>query len=40
MTKDQEIETLKLDPVWVFPRAEGGGPVPETNVDTALSQAY
>jgi integrase len=28
----EEIEKLKLDPVWVFPRAEGGGPVPETNV--------
>jgi integrase len=28
----EEIEALKLDPVWVFPRAEGGGPVPETNV--------
>jgi len=28
----EEFEALKLDPVWVFPRAEGGGPVPETNV--------
>jgi integrase len=28
----EEIEPLGLDPVWVFPRAEGGGPVPETNV--------
>ena len=28
----EEIEALRLDPVWVFPRAEGGGPVPETNV--------
>jgi integrase len=28
----EEIETLKLDPVWVFPRTQGGGPVPETNV--------
>jgi integrase len=28
----EEIEKLKLDPVWVFPRAAGGGPVPETNV--------
>jgi integrase len=27
-----EIEKLKLDPVWVFPRTAGGGPVPETNV--------
>jgi integrase len=26
------IEKLKHDPVWVFPRAQGGGPVPETNV--------
>jgi len=28
----EEIEKLSLDPKWVFPRAEGGGPVPETNV--------
>ena len=28
----EEIEKLKLDPVWVFPRTAGGGPVPETNV--------
>lgn len=28
----EEIEKLSLDPEWVFPRAEGGGPVPETNV--------
>src|SRR5215469_4832048 len=28
----EEVEKLKLDPVWVFPRAEGGGPIPETNV--------
>jgi integrase len=27
-----EIEQLCLDPKWVFPRAGGGGPVPETNV--------
>jgi integrase len=27
-----EMEALSLDPVWVFPRAEGNGPVPETNV--------
>jgi hypothetical protein len=25
-------QKLSLDPQWVFPRAEGGGPVPETNV--------
>jgi integrase len=28
----REIEELKLDPVWVFPRVDGRGPVPETNV--------
>jgi integrase len=28
----EEMEGLSLDPEWVFPRAEGGGPVPETNV--------
>jgi len=28
----REIEELKLDPIWVFPRTNGGGPVPETNV--------
>jgi integrase len=28
----EEIEQLSLDPEWVFPRARGGGPVPETNV--------
>ena len=28
----EEIEKLSLDPEWVFPRAEGGGAVPETNV--------
>jgi integrase len=28
----EEIEKLALDPHWVFPRGEGGGPVPETNV--------
>ncbi len=28
----EEIEKLSLDPDWVFPRASGGGPVPETNV--------
>jgi integrase len=28
----EEIEKLSLDPEWIFPRAEGGGPVPETNV--------
>ncbi len=27
----EEIEKLSLDAEWVFPRAEGGGPVPETN---------
>jgi integrase len=27
-----ELLELKLDPVWVFPRAGGDGPVPETNV--------
>jgi integrase len=26
-----EVEKLALDPEWVFPRAGGGGPVPETN---------
>lgn len=28
----EKIEKLSLDPVWVFPRAGGGGPIPETNV--------
>jgi integrase len=28
----EDIEKLSRDPEWVFPRAEGGGPVPETNV--------
>jgi integrase len=28
----EEMEALSLDPEWVFPRAGGGGPVPETNV--------
>jgi integrase len=28
----EEIERLSLDPEWVFPRAGGGGPIPETNV--------
>jgi integrase len=28
----EDIEKLSPDPEWVFPRAEGGGPVPETNV--------
>jgi integrase len=28
----EEIEKLSLDPEWVFPRAAGGAPVPETNV--------
>ena len=28
----EEMEGLSLDPVWVFPRSGGGGPVPETNV--------
>jgi integrase len=28
----EEMERLSLDPEWVFPRTEGGGPVPETNV--------
>jgi integrase len=28
----EEMERLKLDPEWVFPRTRGGGPVPETNV--------
>jgi integrase len=28
----EEVEKLKLDPVWVFPRADGRGPIPETNV--------
>ena len=28
----EEMEKLALDPEWVFPRTEGGGPVPETNV--------
>jgi integrase len=32
LTIIEEIETLSLDPVWVFPRAAGGAPVPETNV--------
>jgi integrase len=27
-----EIEGLSLDPDWVFPRAAGGGPAPESNV--------
>jgi integrase len=27
-----EMEALKLDPIWVFPRARGAGPVPETNI--------
>ncbi len=27
-----EIEAMALDPEWVFPRTEGGGPVPESNV--------
>ncbi len=27
-----KIKELSLDPVWVFPRTAGGGPVPETNV--------
>jgi integrase len=28
----EEMEGLSLDPEWVFPRAGGGGPVPETSV--------
>jgi integrase len=28
----EEMEALKSDPEWVFPRAGGDGPVPETNV--------
>jgi integrase len=28
----EEIEKLSLDPEWVFPRAEGTGPAPETNL--------
>jgi len=32
LTIIEEIEKLSFDPEWVFPRAEGGGPVPETNV--------
>jgi integrase len=28
----EEMEKLSLDQEWVFPRAGGGGPVPETNV--------
>jgi len=28
----EEMETLSLDPEWVFPSAGGGAPVPETNV--------
>jgi integrase len=28
----EEIERLSLDPEWVFPKAGGGRPVPETNV--------
>jgi len=28
----EEMEKLSLDPEWVFPRARGGGPVPETNI--------
>ena len=28
----EEMEGLSLDPEWVFPRAGGGDPVPETNV--------
>jgi integrase len=28
----EEIEELALDAEWVFPRGEGGGPVPETSV--------
>jgi integrase len=32
LTIVQELEKLSLDPEWVFPRAGGGGPVPETNV--------
>jgi integrase len=27
-----EMEELRLDPTWVFPRAGGSGPVPETNI--------
>jgi integrase len=27
----EKIEKLSLDPIWVFPRAGGGGPIPETN---------
>jgi integrase len=28
----EELEKLEFDPEWVFPRAGGGAPVPETNV--------
>jgi integrase len=28
----EEMEKPSLDPEWVFPRAGGGGPVPETNI--------
>ncbi|MGH9823976.1 MAG: tyrosine-type recombinase/integrase, partial [Blastocatellia bacterium] len=28
----REMEAAKLDPVWVFPRVAGNGPVPETNI--------
>jgi integrase len=28
----EEIDRLSLDPEWVFPRSNGGGPVPETNI--------
>ncbi len=32
------IEKLSLDPEWVFPRASGGAPVPETNVTRPFRQ--
>jgi integrase len=34
----EEMEGLSLDPEWVFPRAGGGGPVPETNVTRPFRQ--
>jgi integrase len=33
-----EMEQLELEPIWVFPRVSGGGPVPETNLTRPFRQ--
>jgi integrase len=36
LTIIEEMDQLSLDPEWVFPRAGGGGPAPETNLTRPL----